>query len=438
MKAVLIHAQAPLLYIGAYGNEAVPTPALDRLAAEGIVFDAHETDGGSPDQFLQTLLTGRHAFTRELESKHQLLTTLSKVVVTTAFLSNRETPLADDWDIGIREPGVAGMSQVCDAVVGILDRLKKSADWLLVLDLGRLEQDQLDDPEPEDAAPPAGLALAEELNEPTESPLIEIAGAECENPDADDPEDDELENAPEGPKSLAEEEQPDTEAQSLLQGQAEIAAQVEDLDAFVGWLRDELEERELWTDIAFFFTGQGGSACPDGLCSAGPDHPLRTSLSRLPLIIRLPGDACIGRRMACLTQPADLQATLSTLFGQPPASLHGINLVAMCEACPPAAREYVCAVVVEGETQGVSLTTASWKFLSSTDANGACRRWLFRQPEDRFGMLDLYQQKLEFADRLEGCLRGFLAAAKQSGPIVAPALPSENLETSETKEESAT
>src|SRR5262245_8382510 len=45
MKAlVLVASGLHLGYIGCYGNEWVATPALDRLAAEGVVFDQHYAD----------------------------------------------------------------------------------------------------------------------------------------------------------------------------------------------------------------------------------------------------------------------------------------------------------------------------------------------------------------------------------------------------------
>ena len=47
MKAVLIHASVPILYIGAYGNEAIQTPALDRLTA--LIHDIE--DGRRPLSF---------------------------------------------------------------------------------------------------------------------------------------------------------------------------------------------------------------------------------------------------------------------------------------------------------------------------------------------------------------------------------------------------
>src|SRR5262245_50767359 len=47
-------------YVGCYGNDWVRTPALDRLAAEGVVFDLHFADslGVAPP----TWRTGRYHF----------------------------------------------------------------------------------------------------------------------------------------------------------------------------------------------------------------------------------------------------------------------------------------------------------------------------------------------------------------------------------------
>ena len=40
-------------YLGSYGNEWVATPTLDRLAAEGIVFDQHYAESSSRTCIIQ-------------------------------------------------------------------------------------------------------------------------------------------------------------------------------------------------------------------------------------------------------------------------------------------------------------------------------------------------------------------------------------------------
>lgn len=459
MKAVLIHAAAPLLYIGAYGNEAVHTPALDRLAADSIVFDAHETDGGDAGQFLQTLLTGRHAFAARLENSPDLLTQLEKAGVTTALVSNRQTGPVGNWALVNSLPGEARMTAVVEAIADMLDRLEGFSDWLLILDLSQLEQDQTQEPALADPSAEQEIDLEEEIDfeeailprqwgegMDDEGELVAPSATDIEHvPESDelakpetetapDDEDDEIEEESDVAPALAEEELNDPELQPLLEGQGETAAGVEDFDAFVGWLREEFEERGLWPQITLVLTGQEDSARPDGLCSAGPEHPLRPSVSRLPLIVRLPADAHAGRRVACLTQPADLSVTVSTLFGQPPAGLHGFSIVPLCEGQTQPQRLYACAVVRRDAGQGMALTTAGWKFLLLSHSEGESRRWLFRLPEDRFGLMDLYQQKVDYSDRLECCLQEYVAAADRQGPVIAPELPSEELAISTTEE----
>jgi arylsulfatase A-like enzyme len=61
MKIVVIEASALHLgFLGCYGNDWVATPNLDRLAAEGIVFDQHIADWPEPMRARQhPLITGR-------------------------------------------------------------------------------------------------------------------------------------------------------------------------------------------------------------------------------------------------------------------------------------------------------------------------------------------------------------------------------------------
>src|SRR5262245_37302094 len=60
MKVLVLNASALHLgYLGCYGNEWVATPALNRLAAEGVVFDQHYADApGTP----RSSWTGRYRF----------------------------------------------------------------------------------------------------------------------------------------------------------------------------------------------------------------------------------------------------------------------------------------------------------------------------------------------------------------------------------------
>src|SRR5262245_17140195 len=63
MKAVLLMVRGLSAgYVGCYGNEWLATPTLDRLAAEGVVFDQHFVDRPDPMGADYAFRTGRYSF----------------------------------------------------------------------------------------------------------------------------------------------------------------------------------------------------------------------------------------------------------------------------------------------------------------------------------------------------------------------------------------
>ena len=63
MRAIVFVLRGcPARWLGAYGNEWVVTPHLDRVAAEGVAFDRHVSDCPDPAAAGRAWLTGRHQF----------------------------------------------------------------------------------------------------------------------------------------------------------------------------------------------------------------------------------------------------------------------------------------------------------------------------------------------------------------------------------------
>src|SRR5438094_8020930 len=61
MRAIVFVLRGcPAGWLGAYGNEWVGTPNLDRLASEAVVFDRHVSDCPDPDAACAAWLSGRH------------------------------------------------------------------------------------------------------------------------------------------------------------------------------------------------------------------------------------------------------------------------------------------------------------------------------------------------------------------------------------------
>src|SRR6476620_9292255 len=61
MRAIVfILRGCPAGWLGAFGNEWVATPNLDRVTAEAVVFDHHLSDCPDPEAARRAWLTGRH------------------------------------------------------------------------------------------------------------------------------------------------------------------------------------------------------------------------------------------------------------------------------------------------------------------------------------------------------------------------------------------
>src|SRR4051812_23790205 len=61
MRAIVFVLRGgPAGWLGAYGNEWVATPNLDRVAAGGVVFDRPLSDCPAPAAARRAWLTGRH------------------------------------------------------------------------------------------------------------------------------------------------------------------------------------------------------------------------------------------------------------------------------------------------------------------------------------------------------------------------------------------
>src|SRR6516162_2792787 len=111
MRVVVVNARGLHLgYVSACGNEWIETPALDRLAAEGVVFDNHIADRPDPAGARRAWRSGRYDFpsaegedTAPAEPAPDLIRLLKeRGAVTTLILdASRPAPadFADGWDV---------------------------------------------------------------------------------------------------------------------------------------------------------------------------------------------------------------------------------------------------------------------------------------------------------------------------------------------------
>jgi arylsulfatase A-like enzyme len=365
-------------YLGCYGNDWIDTPALDRLAAEGVVFDQHIADCPDPAGARRAGRTGRYHF-----------------------------PLADDAPDPDPAADLLELLRAADiATVELTDPTPAEASEAL----GRL------------AALPRGLLHVEltALLPPWQTPGQFRTRYFREQAKTDEEEEalTPLTDPPIGPLD-------DPDDVLFRRIQRSYAGAVAHLDSGIDALVEALRRRGLLEGILLLVTSDHGQALGEhGI--VGPYRPwLHEELIHLPLIVRLPGAAEAGRRVFHLSQPVDLMPTLLDVFGLPIPEVHGRSLRALWHGGEEPLRAYACAGLRIGAAIEWALRTPEWAFLLpvQTPPDDPPRRpQLYVKPDDRWEVNNVLQHHLERGEHFEQVLRDFVAATRCAGPLQPPAL----------------
>ena len=419
----------PVGCLGAYGNEWVATPHLDRIAAEGVVFDRHVSDCPDPAAAGRAWLTGRHqtpdipdptpgpspAGGGEKEPAGPalsplpprgrglgggvpsgpgvgLLSSMNAAGVRTVLVraNHPDTDGPPDFYAGWGEVFDARpadgdpspLSALERALPSVLDRLGAEPRWLLWVETDRLVP-------PWEVPAEVFEAYIEDEDEP--APAEE--DAEPVPPLADPP------AGPFDGRDLA--------AWEYLH--APHAAVVTALDTELGRLFEQLRTRGLDQTAAWLVTSDYGHPLGEH-GQVGLYRPwLHEELVHLPLLVRLPAAAEAGRRVPAFTQPADLAPTLLDLFGaEPQPAADGHSLLSLARGEAESVRPLACSGL---ELNGVSewaIRTDDWAYLlpGPQPAGDPPREpLLFEKPDDRWEVNDLRARNLDRAEELEAQLR---------------------------------
>lgn len=410
-------------WLGAYGNEWVVTPNLDRLAAEGVVFDRHISDCPDADAARRAWLTGRFQVPPledapalpAADSGSRLHEALRDVGVHTVLVranhpdTDAPAPFYAAWgevfDARPRPDDDSPLDALVRSFPSLLDRLGTVPRWLVWVETDRLlppwdvppavfdaylgDAIEDDDVKKDDEGYEDDVEdVVKELIEP-EEPVTPFA----------DP--------PTGPFDTS-----DPAAWEWLR--TSYAAVVTALDADLGKLFDELRPRGLDQTAAWVVTSDHGYPLGEH-GHIGPHRPwLHEELVHLPLVVRLPGAAEAGRRVPALTQPPDLAATLLDLFNveAPPADLHGQSLVPLARGAVETVRPYAYSGLVWNSAGEWAIRTAEWTYLlpARPHPDDVKREpVLFETPDDRWEVIDLASQNRERLLELDNQLRKLLA-----------------------------
>jgi arylsulfatase A-like enzyme len=416
MKVVVVNVRGLHLgYVGACGNEWIETPALDHLAAEGVVFDNHIADQPDAAGARRAWRTGHHDFPHAeanaaapAEPAPDLVRLLKDAGVVTSLIHDVGRPapadFADGWDVVMEAEGDAeatGLEYTLEGAGQALESLAETDHWLLWLELAAL-------------LPPWDVP-----DEFLERYLVEYS-AEDEEEESDEGVEgfEPLLDPPTGPID------PNDDL-TFIRLQRSYAAAVSVIDAALDVLVRELEERRLLDDVLLIVTTDHGLPLGEhgvvGLCRPW----LHDELTHLPLLMRLPKGEQAGRRVLALTQPVDLMPTLLDAFGLPPAPGHGHSLLPLARGTAEKVRNYACSGLRVGEAVEWALRSPEWAFLLPLAAeDGAAPRpaQLFVKPDDRWELNDVSQHHQEMAEHMGSVLRGFVDATRRPGPLQVPEL----------------
>jgi arylsulfatase A-like enzyme len=332
MKILVIEARGlPTGFLGCYGNEWVGTPCLDRLAAEGIVFDSHIA--AVPD-----ISATERTWSGEPVRLETL--TYARIDAVSAFAAAALTA------------------------------------WRRVPDGGIL---WIDGP---NLAPPWSLPR-------------DLLDSYCEPPE---------EPWPDPPRGVW----PKVEIGELLRLHNTFAAVVTYFDAQLDALLEDMDEPD---DALICVTARCGLPLGEhGLVGAGRAW-LHDELVHVPLVMRLPGGRDAGRRIAALTQPADLPPTFRQLLsaGQAATSATNRGLLPLLNGEAETIRPHARSALTVGDSAELALRTPDWALLVPTKVPaGDLPRGpqLYVKPDDRWEVNDVRQQHLELTEELEAILAG--------------------------------
>jgi len=199
----------------------------------------------------------------------------------------------------------------------------------------------------------------------------------------------------------------DVDETACLRLQITYAAAIADFDARIGQIIDHLNDRDALNGMTVIVTANAGLALGEHGYIGEHRAWLHEEIVHVPLLVRLPGGTEAGLRIAALTQPADLLATIGETAGLPLA-VEGQSVLPLIREEAELIREMACSRLIIGDSEELAARTPDWHLVVpiTTPRDDPPRLpQLFVKPDDRWEVNDVRQQHLELADELEARLR---------------------------------
>jgi arylsulfatase A-like enzyme len=375
-------------YVGCYGNEWVSTPLLDQLAVEGIVFDQHyadHADANCPCQF--SLSEFNHLPgpappqpTHDLFGDPKIVTVLLRTSNLTASVEASHWTRSETIDVV--DDAEENLNNLANGICDILNDVRRKSHCLVRVDIGSLVP-------PWNPLP----SIQEEYSR------IEMG----DDSEGEEPADSEQESA--GTTPIPEE--------GISENQIQYASAVTSLDQCLKLLFEDKRTRKILDEMLIVVTSFRGQDTGEITSFRKWAVPLlHEELVHVPLIVRMPEGANAGRRVSALTQPLELVPTLLDALGLSARELRGHSLLPLMEGKTESIHEYAFSWARIGEANSWAIRTKDWCLLRA-DSPDSLKSYLFKKPEDRWEVNDVFALYPEIVEGLEAPMKQFVAAIRR-------------------------
>ena len=372
-------------YLGAYGNSWIATPAIDRLAAEGFVFDQCLIDSPHLAPLYRGMWLGTHALAPSPGTDRRLVADpqghVARSLATGGIAATLMTddasvaahPLAQGFQAVVRlaEWRAAGVRQGDVPVERTEDThlagcFAHLIDWL------------------ETAAGPFCLwCHLTGLGSVWDAPLV-FRRSYMEEGDPEPP------DSAKVPNQVVPR---DCDPDELLGLSQAYAGQITLLDTCLGALAEFLQTSRLDRETVVVLLSARGYPLGEHGRLGACDEALYNELVHVPLILRFPDGLGTAGRSHALVQPADLAATLLDLWGLPADCLPSVarSLMPLVREEEEGSRDRL-AIVGSGSER--AMVTPAWHLrMAGTDE-------LYVRPDDQWQVNDVADRCPKVAEML--------------------------------------
>lgn len=396
--------------VGAYGSSTAVTPAIDSLAAQGVLLDQCFVDSLDPLEQLTSLWTAEHSL--------QLGAREWKLWYTAQACSGEswQARLLTDCPRAAQLAAQLGCERITliDPPTPTAPCEETAQSALMMLFAAAAE---------ELASGPAGLIWIHSrgLRLPWDAPLA------LRNQFVD----------PEDPPPPAEilppslETNADTDPDWLVGWGQVAAAQTAVLDEAVGGLLHTVAARADQANWAWLLTSLGGIPLGEhGRCGAGVRQLYTEEIHSATMLVPTPA-LPVGYRRPELFQLPDVGASLASQLGlNVPPACWGMNILQCGAAEPPQRWPRELALAMISNERQVWVRTPAWSALWDTPADAAAEtamERLFVKPEDRWEVSEIASRRRDIMERHHQLAVQFRTAVQQRARAQLPVLEDELL-----------